>query len=87
MYDDHGDTFIATLHKVILAPDLCDRLFSILKLINLGHTCLFHNGFCNVYFVAQAGNAVTLRHSAQRKHAFWEEIKEMSKTKKITSCE
>ena len=28
-------------------------------------------------------NAVTLPHCAQRKHAFWGEIKEMSKTKKL----
>ena len=27
MCDDHGDPFIATLHNVLLAPDLCDRLF------------------------------------------------------------
>ena len=24
--DDNGDTFIATLHNVLLATDLCDRL-------------------------------------------------------------
>ena len=38
MCDDHGDPFIATLHNVLLAPYLCDRLFSIIILINLGHT-------------------------------------------------
>ena len=38
--DNHGDPFIATLHNVLLAPDLCDRLFSIIKLINSGHTYL-----------------------------------------------
>ena len=27
MCDNNGDPFIITLHKVILAPDLCDRLF------------------------------------------------------------
>ena len=27
MCDDNGKTFIATLHNVLLAPDLCDRLF------------------------------------------------------------
>ena len=31
------------------------------------------------------GNAVSLPYSAQRKHAFWGEIKEMSKTKKLPS--
>ena len=48
--DDNGDTFIATLHNVILASDLCDRLFSIITLINLGHNCLFQKGFCTMYF-------------------------------------
>ena len=46
--DNNEDTFIATLHNVILAPDICDRLFSIITLINLGHTCLFDKGFCTV---------------------------------------
>ena len=48
MCNDHEDPFIATLHNVLLAPELCNRLFSIIKLMNLGHTCLFHNGFCAV---------------------------------------
>ena len=50
MCNDNTDTFIARLHNVILAPDLCDRLFLIITLINLGHTCLFHKGFvrCNL---------------------------------------
>ena len=30
-------------------------------------------------------NAVTLPHSAQRKHAFWGEINQMSKTRKLPS--
>ena len=25
IYDDKGDPFIATLHNILLAPDLCDR--------------------------------------------------------------
>ena len=37
--------FITTLHNLVLAPDLCERLFSNITLINLGHTCLFHNCF------------------------------------------
>ena len=32
--NDHGDTFIEKLHNVILAPDLCDGLFSIIRLMN-----------------------------------------------------
>ena len=49
MCDDHGDPFITTLHKVILAPDLCNGLFSIIKLLNSGHTCLFHKGVFVLY--------------------------------------
>ena len=48
MCDNNRYPFIATLHNLILASDLCDRLFSIITLINLGHTCLFHKGFCTV---------------------------------------
>ena len=45
MCDYHRDHFIETLHNVLLEPDLCDRLFSIIKLMNSGRTCLFHKGF------------------------------------------
>ena len=70
MCDDNGKTFIATLYNVLLAPDLCDRLFSIVTLINAGHNCLFHKGFCTLYFGSDKRNAVILPHSAQRKHDF-----------------
>ena len=50
MCGNNGDTFIAKLHNVLLAPDLCYRLFSIIRLMNLGHTCLFLKEFCTVYF-------------------------------------
>ena len=46
--DNNGDNFIAPLCNVILAPYLCDRLFSIIVLMNLGHTCLFQKVFCTV---------------------------------------
>ena len=32
MCDSNGDPFITTLHNVLLAPDLCDRLFLFIKL-------------------------------------------------------
>ena len=64
MCDDNGNSFIATLYNVLLAPDLCNRLFSIIASMNSGHTCLFHKGFCTVYLVAKEKNAVTLPHSA-----------------------
>ena len=44
MCNDNGNPFIATLHKVLLAPDLCNRLFQIITLNNSGHICLFHKG-------------------------------------------
>ena len=34
MLDDHGDPFIATLNNVLLATDLCHRLFSTITLMN-----------------------------------------------------
>ena len=80
MFDDNGKTVIATLYNVLLAPDLCDRLFSIITLMNSGHTCHFHKGFCTVYFGAKEDNAVTLAHSAVRKHAFM--VKSMESSKK-----
>ena len=70
MCDDDGKTFIATLYNVLLAPDLCDRLFSIITLMNAVHTCLFHKGFCMLYFGSDNRNAGTLSHSAQWKHEF-----------------
>ena len=83
MCDDNRKTFIATLYNVLLAPDLCDRLFSIITLMNSGHTCLFHRGFCMVYFLAKEKNSVTLPHNVQRKHAFLGKIMKMSKKNKL----
>ena len=71
MCDNNGDTFIATLHNVLLAPSLCYRLFSIIPFINSVHACLFHKGLCMVYFGAKEKDTVTLPHIAQRKHSFW----------------
>ena len=84
---DNGKPFIETLHTVILAPDLCDRSFSLIALMNSGHTCLFHKGFLTVWFLAKENNAVTLPHSAQRKHAFIGKTKEISKKKKSLAIE
>ena len=84
MCDDNGKPFIATLHNVLLAADLCDGLFSIIIIMNSGHTCIFHKGFCTVYFGAKENSALTFPHSAQRKHEFLGKIMEKSK-KKITS--
>ena len=53
MCNDNGKKFVATLYNVLLAPDLCNRLFSIITLMNAGHMCLFHKWFCTVYFGAK----------------------------------
>ena len=34
MCDGNGQKFIAILYNVLLAPDLCDRLFSIITLMD-----------------------------------------------------
>ena len=47
--------------------------------MNAGHTCLFRKGFCAVYFGAKEDNAVTLPHSAVRKHAFLAKFMDKSK--------
>ena len=83
MCDDNGKTFIATVYNVLLAPDLCNSLFSIITLMNAGHTCIFQKLFCRVYFGEDKRNAITLPHSAQRKHAFTVKIKNMSKKNKF----
>ena len=59
MCNDRGDPFVVTLQYVLLAPYLCDRLFSIITLLNAGHTCLFHKGFCNFYFGAKVKKSAT----------------------------
>ena len=48
MCNDNGDPSIATLHNVLLATDLSNGLFSIIRFMNSGHTCLLHTGFCTV---------------------------------------
>ena len=45
MCKNNGDPLTATLHNVLLAPDLCNGLFSIVTLITLGYTFLFHKCF------------------------------------------
>ena len=65
MRDYNRNPFIATLHNVLFASDLCNRLFSIITLMNSGHNRLFHKGFCTVYLRARDNNTVTLPHSAK----------------------
>ena len=79
MFDNNGKTFVATLYNVLLALDLWNRSFSIITVMNAGHTCLFYKGFFLVHFGAKEDNAVTLPHSAVRKHAFSGKIMEKLK--------
>ena len=58
-------------------------LFLMVTLINSGHTCIFQKWFFKVYFGAKENNAVTLPHSAQRKHTFLGKIMEKSKKNKL----
>ena len=51
--------------------------------MNEGHTCLFHKGFCMVYLGEKEDNALTLPHSAQRKHSFTGKIQDVSKKNKL----
>ena len=44
---------------------------------------VFHKGFFTVHFGTEKKNAVTLTHSAQRKHAFLGKIKDLSKKNKF----
>ena len=77
--DDNKYPFITTFKNVLLAPDICNRLFSIIISMNLVHTCLFRKGFCTVYSGKKGKNMFTLPHSAQRKHIYWGVIKQISK--------
>ena len=86
MFDDNRRTFVTTLYNVLLAPYLCDRLFSIITFINAGHACLFHKGFCRLYFRAKEDNAVTLPQSAVRKYDFIEKRMESSKKNPKMFC-
>ena len=81
VWDNNGNTFIATLQNVLLAPIICDRLFT---LINSVHTYLFHKGFFTVYFEDKKENAVTLPHSAQSKYTSLVKTKEKAKSKKVS---
>ena len=71
MRDDNGKPFIATLYNMLLAPDMCDKLFSIIKSMNLRQNFLFNKGFCTVFFSDNEHTVVTLPQSTQRKHVFW----------------
>ena len=65
IHDDNGQLLISTLYNFLSDSDLCDRLFSIIVLMNLGHTCLFHKVFCTFFFGDNEQNVVTITHNAQ----------------------
>ena len=51
MHNDNGEPFITTLYKVLFDQDLCDKLISIIKLMNLVHTWIFHKRFYTFFSV------------------------------------
>ena len=57
MSNSNENPFTTTFHSVLLAPDLCNRLFLDILVLNLGQTCLFHKGFCTMYFNNKTKNA------------------------------
>ena len=57
-----------------------NQLFSVITLMNLGYTCLFHKGCCTVFFSDNEQNAVTLLHSARIKHAFLVKMEDKTKS-------
>ena len=61
MIDDNGKTIIDTLYNVLFTPYLCDKLFSIIKLMNSAN-----KGFCTVLCSDNEQKMVTLPHSAQK---------------------
>ena len=62
MCNDNGKTFVAILYIVLLAPDLCDRLFSIIMLMIAGlfydFSILFPEKAC--FLTALCGNVTAL---------------------------
>ena len=83
MFDDNRDTFIATFQNVLLAPDLCNRLYSIIRFMNQGQTFLFHKGFCTVYFGENEEMRLIYHIVHSGDNHFFGEIKQMSKSKKL----
>ena len=69
IYDNNGKPLISILYNVLFSPDLCDQLNSIITLMNLGYTCLFHKGVC-IFLSDNKQNVVILLHIAQLKHVF-----------------
>ena len=70
MCDNNVKPFIAMLYNVLFVPYLCDQLFSMIKFMNQGHTCIYHEGFCIILFIDNEQNTVTLPHSTQLRYAF-----------------
>ena len=82
MCHNNGHHFIATLHLVILAPDLCDRLFSIITLTNSGFTCFYTKGFV-LCASEQNRKCSYINTLCTKETCFGWKIKEVSKTKKL----
>ena len=83
MCDYNANPFITTLNNIILAPDLCDELLSILTLMN--SVCLFQKVCCTVYFGEKEKKCSYITTYCTKEYAFLGETKEMSNTKKLAS--
>ena len=62
-------------YNVLLAPDLCNRLFSIITVNSSGRTYIFHKGFCTILLSDNEMSVVSLLHSAQQKHTLLVKMK------------
>ena len=76
MYDDEGQHFQAVLKNVLYVPALADHLFSIISMMEAGHACTFHNGFCTLYFGDENTNTIMLAHRTERDRALPMRIRE-----------
>ena len=82
IHKDNGKPFITALYNILLVPNLCDLLISIITLMRLGHTLLFHKVFCTVFFSDNENNVATLSQTTQIKQTFLVKMKEKSESNK-----
>ena len=83
MCDDNGKPLIDTIYNILLAPDSCVQIFSIITLMNLKHTCHFHKGFCMIFFGCNSQNRRHYR-IVHIKTFISDKTKENSKSQELT---
>ena len=82
MCNDKGYNIITTFHNILLAQDLCNRLFSIIRLLNSGHTLFILQKVLHSVLWKQGENVVSLLQSALRKHECLGEISKCQNQRK-----